>query len=177
MPLRNPPCSGPTPRYPSYPSYPSYPDRSYPALCDAQVFCYLPQCWSLDNGNTHTFGECWLKWQANVAHPLYGQRGAFTEGFRKRHRTLHLQGKMPDGSPRNLSVPTHVPWTGGVMGARVTYPEVTWTTDVEGADGASMQSSTGERIVPWRAWETRDQNLARGVKPEFMPLAGGNFGS
>ena len=75
----------------------------------------MPHCWSLDNGNVHTFGECWLKHQANVMQPLYGQRGAYTDAFRKRYWSLHMTGKMPDGSPRNLTVPTHVPWTGGVM--------------------------------------------------------------
>ena len=132
--------------------------------CNSWTFCYLPHCWSLDNGNTHTFGECWLKWQKNVATPLYGQRGKYTDAFRHRYWSLHLTGKMPDGSPRNTTVPTHVPWTGGVLGARHD-PAVTWTTDLE----ALMTSSAGERIVPWRAWESREQNLARGVKAELIP--------
>ena len=42
--------------------------------CNSWVFCYLPQCWSLDTGHKHTFGECWLKWQVNPGRPLYGQR-------------------------------------------------------------------------------------------------------
>ena len=42
--------------------------------CNSWVFCYLPQCWSLDTGHKHTFGECWLKWQAS-SKTLYGQRG------------------------------------------------------------------------------------------------------
>ena len=125
----------------------------------------MPHCWSLDNGNTHTFGECWLKWQINPLTPLYGQRGNYSAAFRKRHWSLHMVGTMPDGSPRNLSVPTHVPWTGGVLNAVSAYPRVTWTTDLEGL----MTSSAGERIVPWRAWESREQNLARGVKPELIP--------
>ena len=133
--------------------------------CNSWVFCYMPQCWSLDNGNTHTFGECWLKWQVDPRHALFGQRGQYTARFRDRYRSLHLTGKMPDGSPRNLSVPTHVPWTGGVIDARVSSPAVTWETDLEGL----MTSSAGERIVPWRAWESRAQNLARGVKAEQMP--------
>ena len=132
--------------------------------CNSWVFCYLPHCWSLDNGNTHTFGECWLKWQANAAHPLYGQRGKYTEKFRRAHWRLHLTGTMPDGSPRNLTPPTHVPWTGGVLGARFDSALV-WTTDM----GGMMSSSAGETLVPWRAWESREQNLARGVKPELMP--------
>jgi len=134
--------------------------------CNSWSFCYLPHCWSLDNGNTHTFGECWLKWQVNPQRPLYGQRGAYTERFRKRNWLLHLSGMMPDGlTPRNLTPPTHVPWTGGVMGATVAYPSVTWTTDLEGL----MASSEGTRIVPWRAWESKSQNLARGVRAEDIP--------
>ena len=134
--------------------------------CNSWVFCYEPHCWSLDNGNTHTFGECWLKWQTDAKHPLYGQRGAYTAEFRAKYWDKHLQGKMPDGkTPRNLTVPSHVPWTGGVLGAGVTYPRVTWQTHLEGI----MTSSTGERIVPWRAWESRAQNLARGVKAEYIP--------
>ena len=134
--------------------------------CNSWVFCYMPQCWSLDSGNTHTFGECWLKFQVNPKRPLYGQRGQYTERFRQRHWTLHLMGYMPDGvTKRNLTPPTHVPWTGGVMGTATTYPRVTWTTDLEGA----MTSSTGEGLVPWRAWESREQNLKRGVRAEDIP--------
>mgnify|MGYP002005783225 CR=1 FL=1 len=134
--------------------------------CNSWVFCYLPHCWSLDNGNTHTFGECWLKWQVNAKRPIYGQRGKFTERFRKKNWDLHLRGMMPDGvTKRNQTPPTHVPWTGGVMGTIVTYPRVTWTTDLEGL----MTSSEGTAAVPWRAWETRAQNLARGVRGEDIP--------
>ena len=51
-----------------------------------RVFCYsYPQCWSLDTGNWHGFGECWLKWQADPKNPLYGQRGRFSDEFRKKH--------------------------------------------------------------------------------------------
>ena len=93
------------------------------------MFCYLPHCWSLDSGNVHTFGECWLKWQVNaraggasasyslthyshslthsgttllITHhltylpwqvnakrPIYGQRGMFTERFRKKNWSAH----------------------------------------------------------------------------------------
>ena len=38
---------------------------------------------------------------------------------------------MPDGAPRNLSVPTHVPWTGGVLGAAVDLT-VKWETGLDG---------------------------------------------
>ena len=131
--------------------------------CNSWVFCGAkPYCWSLDTGNWHGPGECWLKWQANPKQPLYGQRGKFTEEFRRKHANAHKTGRMPDGSPRNLSVPTHVPWTGGVMGQRVDL-SIKWETGLEG-----MKSSKGESTVLWRAWETWEQNLARGVKPESM---------
>ena len=136
--------------------------------CNSWVFCYeSPQCWALDTGNWHAFGECWLKWQADPTHPLYGQRGAYSAEFRTKHWRAHLTGKNPDGTRRNLSVPTHVPWTGGIMGTRVDH-SVTWETGLEG-----MTSSKGEATVLWRAWESREQNLARGVKPESM---GGAWG-
>ena len=31
------------------------------------------------------------------------------------------------------------------------------------------KSSTGASTVMWRAWESREQNLARGVDPATMP--------
>ena len=132
--------------------------------CNSWVFCHtLPYCWSLDTGNWHGFGECWLKHQTDTRHPLYGQRGKFTDEFRRVHANAHKTGRMPDGAPRNLSVPTHVPWTGGVLGAAVDLT-VKWETGLDG-----MRSSAGESEVLWRAWESREQNLARGVKPESMP--------
>jgi len=148
--------------------------------CNSWVFCYMPHCWSADNGNTHLFGECWLKWQADPTHPLYGQRGAYDDTFRRKNADKHINGNYPPasdkasveamrpfgivpGSRRNLTVPTHVPWTGGVMGAKVDLSK-TWTT---GADG-SMRSSAGDLVVDYRPWESREQNLKRGVKPEQM---------
>jgi len=122
--------------------------------CNSWVFCGLPQCWSLDTGNKHTFGECWLKWQADPKHPLYGQRGKYSDSFRKRHMHAHRHN--------NLTVPTHVPWAGGIMGANVDLA-VTWETSLEG-----MRSSAGEVIVEYRPWESREQNLKRGVRPESM---------
>ena len=131
--------------------------------CVSWVFCQTyPQCWSLDTGNWHGFGECWLKWQSDPKNPLYGQRGKFTEEFRKMHWRAHFTGRNPDGTPRNLSVPTHVPWTGGVLGARVDH-SIKWETGPNG-----MHSSAGESTVLWRAWESREQNLARGVRAESM---------
>ena len=129
--------------------------------CNSWVFCYLPQCWSLDTGHKHTFGECWLKWQVDPSHPLYGQRGRYSDLFRSRHRMAHMSGNNVDGTPRNLTVPTHVPWTGGVMGARVDL-SVKWETGPEG-----MKSSKGDAIVAWRAWESADENRRRGV-PEAL---------
>ena len=67
------------------------------------------------------------------------------------------------GSRRNLTVPTHVVWTGGVMGATVDL-SVQWTTDADG----TMRSSAGDVVVDYRPWESREQNLKRGVKPEQM---------
>ena len=99
----------------------------------------------------------WLKWQANPKHPLYGQRGRYSDDFRKRHWHAHRHN--------NLTVPTHVPWAGGVMGV-VVDRTVTWET---GADG-SMKSSSGEVVVDYRPWESKEQNLRRGVKPEQMPF-------
>ena len=66
-------------------------------------------------------------------------------------------------SRRNLTVPTHVAWTGGVIGARVDL-SIQWETDADG----SMKSSAGDVIVDYRPWESREQNLKRGVKPEQM---------
>ena len=40
---------------------------------------------------------------------------------------------------------------------------ILWET---GSDG--MRSSAGEATVLWRAWESREQNLARGVKAKSM---------
>ena len=117
----------------------------------------------------------WLKWQANPAAPLYGQRGKFTAEFRTKHAMAHKTGRMPSGppyfgAPRNLSVPTHVPWTAGVMGIKVDRT-VKWETGLEG-----MKSSKGEATVLWRAWESWEQNLARGVKPESMGKSWGGGG-
>ena len=141
---------------------------TFDSLRCSWVFCHsYPQCWSLDTGNWHGFGECWLKWQPDTKHPLYGQRGKFSDEFRKKHWSAHMTGLNPDGTRRNLTVPTHVPWTGGVMGT--TYdPTVRWTTGLEG-----LSSNKGEQTVLWRAWETREENLARGVKPESMGSAWG----
>ena len=37
---------------------------------------------------------------------------------------------MPDGAPRNLSVPTHVPWTSAVLSAAVDLA-VKWETGLD----------------------------------------------
>lgn len=132
--------------------------------CNSWVFCNTkPQCWALDTGNWHAFGECWLKYQSDTTNPLYGQRGRYSEEFREKHKDAHKTGLNPDGTPRNLSVPEYVPWTAGVMGATVDL-SVKWETGLEG-----MTSSAGDSNVLWRAWETKEQNLARGVKPSSIP--------
>jgi hypothetical protein len=107
------------------------------------------------------FSRSWLKWQVDRRAPLYGQRGKYTEAFRTQHRNAHLIGLNVDGTPRNLSVPSHVPWTGGVLGARVDL-SIRWETGPEG-----MKSSKGDAIVAWRAWESADENRRRGV-PEAL---------
>jgi len=103
--------------------------------CNSWVFCPLPVCWGLDTGWNHTFGECWLKWQADPVHPLYGQRGRYTLEYRQKHRYVRT------------GPPSHVPWTGGVIGTRWD-PTVKWTTGIEG-----MRSNSGEELTNWRAWE------------------------
>ena len=146
-----------------------------------QVFCPLPICWGLDTGWNHTFGECWvrklgnsmctcpighrpiahegvlprshprllssqLKYQIDPSNPLYGQRGAYTPEYRAKYK--HLRG----------GAPSHVPWTGGVMGATVDL-NVKWTTGLEG-----MRSSKGHELTNWRAWEgpgTYEKRLAK----------------
>jgi len=45
---------------------------------------------------------------------------------------------------------------------------INWETGLDG-----MKSSAGESTVLWRAWESREQNLARGVRPESMGSAWG----
>ncbi len=103
--------------------------------CNSWAFCPLPICWGLDTGWNHTFGECWLKWQVRPEAPLYGQRGKYTDEYRRRHARVR-------GGP-----PTHVPWTGGVIGARPDR-SLSWTTGPEG-----MRSSRGDELTNWRAWE------------------------
>ena len=46
-------------------------------------------------------GECWLKWQTDPAHPLYGQRGKYTDEFRRRNRDKHLNGLYPPASDKH----------------------------------------------------------------------------
>ena len=129
-------------------------------------------------------------------------------------------GRNPDGTPRNLTVPTHVPWTGGIMGVRVDH-SVKWQSarqesvpppraqgrrrcvlmlrlrtpreplaspvlSVPGVQTAcfatpprwetgldGMKSSAGAAVVMWRAWESKEMNLARGVPCEQMGLPAG----
>ena len=103
--------------------------------CNSWVFCPLPICWGLDTGWNHTFGECWLKYQRDPSHPLYGQRGAYTSEYRAKYRRVRT------------GAPSHVPWTGGVVGQKVDLT-VKWTTGIEG-----MRSNKGDELTNWRAWE------------------------
>ena len=57
-------------------------------------------------------------------------------------------------------------WNGGVLHNTVDL-SVTWTSWTGTTDG-TMRSSTGEALVDYRPWESREQNLKRGVKPEQM---------
>ena len=112
--------------------------------CNSWSYCGLPVCWGLDTGWNHTHGECWLKWQADPSKPLYGQRGEYTAEYREKHAGVRPGCKR--GDPWTCP-PSHVPWTGGVLGAKVD-PSVRWTTGPEG-----MRSSRGDELTNWRAWE------------------------
>ena len=67
--------------------------------------------------------------------PLVGQlrrvhADEFDECTRRRTRHKHKTARMPDGAPRNLSVPTHVPWTSAVLSAAVDLA-VKWETGLD----------------------------------------------
>ena len=66
-------------------------DKAMLGKCNVWVFCPTPLdrgglCWSNDVWN-HTYGECWLKHQANPAFPNAGAYGAYPDQYRKKHRT------------------------------------------------------------------------------------------
>ena len=130
-------------------------------LLSLRLLASLSLSRSLARSLALSLSRSWLKWQVDRRAPLYGQRGKYTEAFRTQHRNAHLIGLNVDGTPRNLSVPSHVPWTGGVLGARVDL-SIRWETGPEG-----MKSSKGDAIVAWRAWESADENRRRGV-PEAL---------
>ena len=120
--------------------------------CNSWVFCPLPVCWGLDTGWNHTYGECWLKYQADPSHPLYGQRGQYTAEYRRKHARVRT------------GPPTHVPWTGGVIGGTVDL-SVKWSTGIEG-----MRSSAGHELTNWRAWEpagSYEKRLAKRKKGQI----------
>ena len=98
--------------------------------CNSWVFCPLPICWGLDTGWNHTFGECWLKFQPDPSHALYGQRGAYTPEYRHKYRYIRT------------GAPSHVPWTGGIIGGPPVDTTVSWTTGIEG-----MKSSRGDELT------------------------------
>ena len=81
----------------------------------------------------------------------WGQRGQYTAEYREKHKRVGVQWHYP-------RPPSHVPWTGGVIGA-VLDPSIVWTTGVEG-----MRSSKGDELTNWRAWEAPgeyEKRLAR----------------
>ena len=119
--------------------------------CNSWVFCPLPVCWGLDTGWNHTYGECWLKNQHSPEHAVYGQRGRYSDAFRRKHRHVRKTYYGAD-------TPSHVPWTGGVIGGTVDL-SVQWTTGIEG-----MNSNKGASLTNWRAWEqpgVYEKRLAR----------------
>jgi hypothetical protein len=66
-------------------------DKATVGKCNTWVFCPTPEsqgglCWSNDVWN-HTYGECWLKHQANPARPYAGAYKGYPEAYRKKHRT------------------------------------------------------------------------------------------
>ncbi len=71
----------------------------------------------------------------------------YTAEYRRKHRLVRT------------GPPTHVPWTGGVIGGAPWDPSVRWTTGIEG-----MRSSKGDELTNWRAWEAPgeyEKRLAR----------------
>ena len=81
-------------------------------------------------------------WPARPVHRAYRtsigiSMNALPAGVGQESVAAMAFGIVP-GSPRNLSVPTHVSWTGGVMGVNVDL-SVRWTTDADG----TMRSSAG----------------------------------
>jgi len=69
-----------------------------PGDCNSWVWCPLPECWSPDIWN-HTFGECWLKIQADIQNPKVNHEGAYSFEYRSHHKTAPLM----------------VPWIAGVI--------------------------------------------------------------
>ena len=72
--------------------------------CNSWSFCYLPVCWGLDNAHNHTFGECWLKYQPNLAAVIWGQRGQYTAEYREKHKRVGVQWHYP-ARPRTCRGP------------------------------------------------------------------------
>ena len=74
--------------------------------CNVYVFCPTRPsdgglCWSNDVWN-HSYGECWLKHQADPSRPEAGAYGAYPAGYRRKHRTAPEQvqwmsGLLPTG--------------------------------------------------------------------------------
>lgn len=75
----------------------------------------------------------------------------YSDAFRRKHRHVRKTYYGAD-------TPSHVPWTGGVIGGTVDL-SVQWTTGIEG-----MNSNKGASLTNWRAWEqpgVYEKRLAR----------------
>ena len=78
--------------------------------CNVYVFCPTRPsagvlCCSNDVWN-HSYGECWLKHQADPSRPEAGAYGAYPAGYRRKHRTAPEQVQWMSGSlsPTPLTV-------------------------------------------------------------------------
>ena len=70
--------------------------------CNVFVFCPTPTsdgglCWSNDVWN-HTYGECWLKNQADPSRPWAGAYGSYPPLYRKKHRSTPPRVQWMSGS-------------------------------------------------------------------------------
>lgn len=96
--------------------------------CNVWTFCPLPSCWGIDAKHNHTFGECWLRWVFDI-EPKYTQRGKYSMGFRTRFSWIR-RGRCRKNQHWSC-MPTHVPWTSGMVGNTPTTEEkqgMNWLT-------------------------------------------------
>ena len=78
-------------------------DKAQAGKCNTWVYCPTPDangglCWSNDVWN-HTYGECWLKHQADPSRPYAGAYQEYPAMYRKKHHTA----------------PERVQWMSGVL--------------------------------------------------------------